>query len=372
MSSSRRPDALAFLVRLAVFAVVFACVGEVWFRVVMPASQMPAYYQANPMTVNRYSPFGYNAGQFTLGRLCRPGPTWSINDEGWNCAVEYESAAQRGRPLVALFGDSYIEGFSTDPDQHVEAYLPRFLPGSASYAFGLSGWYLEQYVAVSRYARDRFQPDVLVVFVDDGDVRDSLRSNGLISPYLWQIGERDGSFEELSPSAAYQATLKSRLARRSALISYLRCNAKLDLPGMRGPGAQQAVVGTRNPEGGAAASSAADDVRWRTLVPAARFMVERLRADHPGTPIVFAAFGDRYLPVDAVARTPLSPDARAVEAVCGKQDQCAFLDLRSAFSRDWAAHRVRFEAADGAHWNARANRLVARTLAEFISSRRML
>ena len=40
---------------------------------------------------------------------------------------------------------------------------------------------------MSRYAEERFQPDVLVIFVDDGDVSESLRENGVISPYWWQI-----------------------------------------------------------------------------------------------------------------------------------------------------------------------------------------
>ena len=374
MSSSRKRGAFVFLVRAAVFLVVLACLGEVWFRVVMPASETPGYYQADPATVNRYDPFGLSAGHFTLGRLCRPGPAWHINAAGWNSAVEYRSDAERREPLVALFGDSYVEGFSTDPDQHLEWYLPQYLPGTAAYAFGLSGWYLEQYVAVSRYARDQFRPAVLVVFVDDGDVRDSLRSNGLVSSYLWQVGGREGSFSELPPTAAYHATLKSRLARKSALLSYLRYNAKLDLPGMRGPGSQQAVVGARGLEaaGEAAVASVGASGEWRTLVPAADFMIGRMCADHPGTPIVFVAYSDRYLPVDAVARTPLVPDGRAVEAACNGREQCSFLDLRYAFSRDWAAHHVRFEAADGAHWNAYANRLVARTLAAYITSKRML
>ena len=52
--------------------------------------------------------------------------------------------------------------------------------------------------------------------------------------------------------------------------------------------------------------------------------------------------------------------------------QCFFLDTRYAFSRDWATHHERFEAADGSHWNAYANRVVARTLADFITEKGLL
>jgi len=71
-------------------------------------------------------------------------------------------------------------------------------------------------------------------------------------------------------------------------------------------------------------------------------------------------------------RAPLFPDGKAVQIASQGQPQCSFIDLRYAFSRDWAAHRVRFEAADGGHWNAYANRLVARTLADFITQHHLL
>ena len=81
---------------------------------------------------------------------------------------------------------------------------------------------------------------------------------------------------------------------------------------------------------------------------------------------------DRYLPLADIAQTPLFPDGRAMQAACEGRAQCSFIDLRYAFSRDWAAHGVRFESADGAHWNAYANRLVARTLADFITKKGLL
>ena len=66
------------------------------------------------------------------------------------------------------------------------------------------------------------------------------------------------------------------------------------------------------------------------------------------------------------------PDGHAVLEACDGRSQCSFIDLRSVFARDWAAHRVRFEAADGGHWNAYANRLIARTLADFIEKNGLL
>ena len=373
MSSSRPSRPLWFLVRAAVFLLVFGGVAEVWFRTVMRACESPLAYQQQPSTVLRFDPSGPVSGLWTVGRLCLRGGEWHVNHAGWNSSVEYASAAERRRPLIALFGDSFIEGFLTDTNEHVDAYLPKMLPGTESYAFGLSGSYLEQYVAVSRYAQERYQPSVLVIFIDDSDVVDSLRENGVRLPECWQIGARGASFEELAPTAVYTASRKAELAKRSALINYLRYNAKLALPGMRNAAIPQpaTIVGAAGEGDAEGAVPPADDA-WRDLLPPANFMVGRLCAQHPGTPIVFVAHSDRYLPVQDIAGAPLFPDGRAVQVACQGRPQCSFIDLRYAFSRDWAARGVRFESADGGHWNAYANRLIARTLANFIAENRLL
>ena len=108
-------------------------------------------------------------------------------------------------------------------------------------------------------------------------------------------------------------------------------------------------------------------------------MVERMCADHPGTPIVFVAYrqpsdghgwdtSDRYLSQEEVGATPLFADGRAVQAACEGRPQCSFIDLRYSFSRDWQAHHIPFESVDGAHWNAYADRLVARELSDFFAA----
>lgn len=383
MSSSRQRGPVRLLLTVAVFLLVFGVLAEVVLRTVVPASQTPLSYQQDPSAVFRFDPSGPTAGRISHGRLCRDPSTWRINAAGWNSEVAYLAAADRGRPLVALFGDSYIEGFLTDVDEHVDTYLPEMLPGTESYAFGLSAWYLEQYVAASRYARERFAPDVLVVFIGRDDVSDSVRENGTPSPYLWQIAEDGSSFVEVPPTEVYAASRKARLAKESALIGYLRYNAKLELPGMRGgsiaepaaeagPEVEAGPAASASPGSGEAQGAAPEEDAWRDLLPPAEFMIDRLLADHPGTPVVFVAHSDRYLPLEDVAGAPLFADARAVQEAVRARPRCSFVDLRYAFSRDWALHRVRFEAADGSHWNAYANRLVARTIADEITRRGLL
>jgi hypothetical protein len=372
MSNSRRKPIL-FLLRLVVFVLLFTGVAEVWLRTVTPASESPLSYQDTSSMIVRFDPSGPREGLYTVGRLARRGGNWRVNNAGWLSAVDYQPATKHARPLIALFGDSYIEGFLTDVDQHVDAYLQASLkPACDVYSFGRSGWYLEQYVATSRKVEALYRPDVLVIVIGGADVSDSIRENGVVSPSLWQITETVGAFAEVPPPTIYSQSRTGRLAKLSAIVRYLRYNAKLVLPGM-----ENAAI----PEPTAAANDAGDDTApgpvaaWRKLLPAADYMIERMCAEHPETPIVFVStpsYSDRYRPVDAVGDTPLFADALAVQAACDGHPQCYFFDLRMAFSRDWAAHKQRFEAADGAHWNAYANRLVAETLAGFIEDNHLL
>jgi len=67
MSSSRPRGAVAFLVRVAVFALAFTARGEVWLRVAMPASDPPFHAQDVATKIWRYEPSGPQGGLWTVG-----------------------------------------------------------------------------------------------------------------------------------------------------------------------------------------------------------------------------------------------------------------------------------------------------------------
>ncbi len=378
-----RRGPVAFVVRLVIFAIILAGVGEVWFRVVTPACETPNYVNEAEWKIMRYDTAGPREGLWTVGRLAARGGEWRVNNDGWISAVDYTPGAGRDRFLVALLGDSYIEAFLTDANDHVDTYLAERLGGGAeAYAFAMSAWYLEQYVAAARYVSAVYEPDVLVVFLGDDDVAQSVRDSGPAYADMWQIMSTCRGFSEIPPSdLSSLGRLKSAL-KLSATASYLLYNAKIRLPGEAEAkpeetgdpapaGADAGTAGGGTEAAGGRASGTGMSGADAGLLEAARFMVGTLRSDNPGTPIVFVARGDRYLPVDLVAQTPLDSDAAMVREACAGVPDCYFLDLRPAFSLDWAANHQTFESADGAHWNAYANRLVARAVATFLEDNRL-
>jgi len=360
-----------FLVRFAIFVLLFCVVAEGWLRYVTPASQLPLYRQ-NPKTlVYSVDPHAQRNGLSTIGRIPRRLGTWHVNDAGWLSPYHY-SRRQPGHALVALFGDSYVAGLYSPVAQHIDVDLHKRLGQAVPvYAFGTDGWYLEQYVAMTRFVRATYDPSLIVILVAQGDVHASLSGDDM--PYWYHLVRSGSGYREVPPSQVYVASKKIRLARESALFRYLRYNAHLHIPFVRGndvegaPTNADADAGTPQSE-----TESAERPLVEAVAPVARFLVQRLCADNPGVSILIAARGSRYLPVRAVGSTPLPPDMEALREACAGHAQCYFLDLRMAFSVDWARHHVRFEATDSSHFNGYANAVAAHAIGDYIIAHHLL
>ena len=363
---------LRFLVRFTVFVLVFLAVSEVWLRYVTPASQQPIYRQSSKTLVYSVDPHAARSGLITEGRIPRRVATWHVNDAGWLSPYQY-SKRRPGGALVALLGDSYIEGLSVSQAHHIDVDLHERLGASVPvYAFGLSGWDLEQYVAMARYVRATYDPSLLVVLTGEGDVSASVGTKGG-SPHWYHIVRSGSGYREVAPSDIYVVGRKAILAHKSALFCYLRYNAKVEIPFVHGNDVRGAPTNAGADAGAAAGTADSPSAQSeRALVeaqlPVARYLVARLCAADPGVPIVFAARGARYLPVGAVSDTPLTPEMEALREACAGHPQCHFLDLRMAFSLDWAHHHEHFEALDGAHYNAHANAVAAQAVADYLAA----
>ncbi len=363
---SSRHGAFGFLLRLVVFLALLGGLGEIWFRSVMPACEAPAFFMDSEWLIQRRDPSGPTSGLFTVGRYTAEGGFWRVNSEGWISLQDYHPPSARNRPLIAVFGDSFVEGLDTDIHQHLDVYLSDAFGGDVDvYSFGIGNWSLEQHVAVSRYVAASFDPDVMIILLDNNDVRDSVRDYGVVSPFLWQIEADEQGFQEVKPALLYAPSALRDIAGQWSLLNYLRYNAGVVLWG-----------------GGNSTAVEAAEAGWEELLPAATFMVDLLSREHPGVPILFAShlgvkisapeIDERYLPPSEVESYPLFADARSVQHACRKYGDIDFLDLRVAFAEDWAVNAVRFESADGRHWNAYANRLVAESLAAYIQIHRLL
>ncbi len=344
---------LKFVVRFGVFCIVLAVVAEVFFRTVVPATSLPGGFMDPADEIFRFDATWVTSGVNTHGRFGLRPAAWRINDAGWNSLLEYASAEDKQRPRIAVLGDSFIEGFPTDVGDHVDTHLQDLAGGAADvYAFGRSGWYLAQYVALARYAGEHFAPDVYVIFINYHDLQDSLRENGVKTPYAYQIEQQGAGFRELKPPVHFVFPARSKLLRRSAVVRYVRGNLGLTWGRME----EAAVVEDANlrPPGSAAPAEPVSDLLQR----ATDFMVTRLVDEHPGSAFVFVVDTDRdriYAGQPEQAR----PEFEALKKATRAHRSVRVLDLDPVFRRVFARDQRRFDGADGTHWDPYGNRVVA-------------
>jgi hypothetical protein len=344
-----------FIARCVAFVVILGVVAEIFFRTVIPAASLPGSYMGRHDEIFRFDTTWVTSGKNTRGRFGLRPTTWRVNNVGWNSPFDYTSTGQTGRPLIALLGDSYIEGFPVNSDQHLEVYLHRLTgDGTDVYAFGRSGWYLEQYVALSRYVDQRFAPGTFVIFLNSQDIYDSLKENGVKTPYAYQIVQKGSGFRELRPPSHFILSERTKLLRRSAIVRYVRSNLGILW------GQKNAVIEDVN-LGPGDASAGQVETASPLIQAAADFMVARLVKEHPGRRFVFVVDGDRHGLY--AGRSPAArPEFEALRRAARPYPNVHFLDLQPVFTAAYRRDHRRFEVADGNHWNAYGNQVVAQAL----------
>ena len=177
-----------------------------------------------------FDPQAEPSGHFTSGRLAQQRSRWRINRLGWNSAYEYTPEEAAGRPIVAITGDSQIEGFYVDHSEHIIRQTESLSGGRIiGYSFGIAGYKLAEYVQVARYlAHHKMQPSVFVMYINRGDVWRSVLDLGGVAGTASPRLKLDGDAVRLVPGVVYQPPGVRRLFRGIALARYFVFNARLN------------------------------------------------------------------------------------------------------------------------------------------------
>ncbi len=113
---------------------------------------------------------------FSLGWDFRALNHGHINNAGFINDQNYRADATT--PLLAVFGNSYIEATMVPYAQTLQGRLAQALQGEARvYSFGVSGSHLAQYLAFAELAKNTYHPSAMVFLVTNGDILESLFHN---------------------------------------------------------------------------------------------------------------------------------------------------------------------------------------------------
>jgi lysophospholipase L1-like esterase len=318
-------------------------------------SSMPySTIDSGPERVFRFdTTHGLRDGVFTVGRFAEQQARWHINNAGWASDIDYLPPEQRTLPLIAIIGDSYIEGFAVDPNENVGARLWQKLVGRADvYTFGKSGAAMSEYLAMARYVRRIYRPEVIIVNIVHNDLHESVR-NVVPAPEFTQLTEKNGSFEVAPPLLDYGVTRSRRLLRASALLRYLVVN----LQALETFNTLRDRLRKREANANVYIDLVAKnrDVSTR----AARYLAHKFAEENRDTTLIFMIDAPRE---DIYKGHPQTSNVRWMnEAVrdAAAANGITFVDLTGPMSAEYARAGVKFNSEVDHHWNAAGHRIAA-------------
>ncbi|NGZ95508.1 MAG: hypothetical protein CV089_05135 [Nitrospira sp. WS110] len=327
---------------------------ELIFTFIIPANQFPYYYYDPDDRILRFSTTEQREGVHTIGLLAQQRAKWSINNAGWNSAVNFETS--KHKPRIAIIGDSYVEAFQANVGDSLAGQLRKLVsPHFDVYDFGISGVPLSQYLQMARYVRTRFAPDILVINVVHNDFAESLcavsRKVGMLCL------EYDGQDFSEAPISAYQPNSMFRLARYSSLARYLVSNLQIE-------GRLQRLSSTK--QNNAKYNANIDVDKAKSLKDSIRkatdYVLATMIRENGGTPMVFLMDAPRK---DIYNGTTSESNVRWMHELLEEktaQYGIALVDLSDEFKSLFEAEKVHFESEYDNHWNENGHRVAAYAL----------
>jgi hypothetical protein len=326
---------------------------ELIFIFIIPASQFPYYYYDADDHILKFSTTEQREGVFTRGLLAQQRAKWSINNVGWNSAVDF--ARSKHKPRIAIIGDSYVEALQVNVGDSLAGQLRKLVASHFDvYDFGISGAPLSQYLQMTRYVRDRFDPDIIVINVVHNDFDESLcsvqRKVGMLCL------EDDGQDIREAPILAYQPNPVFRLARHSSVIRYLIGNMQIETR------LQRLTAGQKNKKYNANIDVDKAKFLKESIRKAIDYIHRTIIRENHGKPVVFVMDAPRR---DIYNGTLSESNVRWMNELLEEktaQYGHQFVDLSDEFRRLFEAEKVHFEWGNDYHWNEDGHRVAAYAL----------
>lgn len=357
------------LLACAALGLVLAFLETVVFGIFLKPDDVLANVTIN--SVVRYEPGAVADFRHPDGRVSRV----TINANGWNSTKpRYEPARAPGRLRIAVIGDSYVHASYVDTNAAFPEILEERLRQRGIDAevlrFGMDGAPLSQYLHMLRKEVVALKPDIVLVQLIHNDFDESYRflKTRYASSFLKVDVDEQASVSEFPPADFVPAS--ADLLRSSATFRYLYYETNLYLISKSlvsryfwggnesyDPKFIVSAVDTRN----------LGDIPRMDRVTAHVIGEMKSLADRHGIKLALAMDGVRetiYGRNDS--GTEILQRLNAMVAGAAQIAHVPFLDLTDTFARDYARSQLRFEYPYDWHWNARANRLVGETLADWM------
>lgn len=358
--------------------------GEVVFRSTIPASEQP-FWRFNPRSgVLKFDTARSRKGTFTRGELAQIQGKWRINDAGWNSPVEYDSAGES--PLIAVIGDSYIEGFHVGQGNRLPDLLRGALGSIRVYSFGISGASLSQYLHLLREEVSPYDPDLVVITIVHNDFHESIRfvhgDPYHVRPHFLQFAyDRKDGLTELGVESPGRVSFLRSLVRKSAFARYLTLNLAARkhvtnfveaLSQKLGPGRTDTTVLLEDDADThfEANINPARALSIKEIIEEATdYIVRELQKTVPEAEILLLMDAPRSKIYEGALETSRVYWLNEILANSADKVGVHHLDLTPVFWREHREKRKQFEFPTDWHWNEHGHQVAAEAVLDYIRKR---
>ncbi|MHC4872445.1 MAG: SGNH/GDSL hydrolase family protein [Planctomycetota bacterium] len=345
-------------------------VFEIFFRLILPACSLPHVFYNKKHDILHYDLAGPRQGYHTTGPFCKIPGKWKINNEGWNSGYEYKRNKTPGIKRIAVIGDSFVEGFNVDYDERLGEVLQDNLNDVEQkyevYSFGFSGAPLSQYLNMSRYVREVFDPDIFVFLFIHNDFDESL-SDLRPKRHFLQLKVDKESVREVAPSLVTPSTLR-RMAGKSALVRYLWINLHVDvvIKNMLKKKPKPAVKVKASEKNEVPQTADKLFTVWEKEVAASEYVLNAIVSESKNSKVVFMMDGPRKdIYKDNLSKSGQMKFNNMVDALC-KKENYQFLDLTWVFADRYRSDGRKFNSEYDYHWNELGHKIAAEEVKKLI------
>lgn len=362
-----------FLISIPSLILLFVLL-EIILAFLMPLPSRPETIYDDQNSILKFSPES-GAGTYTKGKFFQIRADWNINNQGWNYPLDYETPPEK--ELIAVIGDSYVEALQVDSDKNFAWQLRSKLADSVEvYAFGKSLYPLSQYLHVSRYVTEKYNPSTLIFSVVHNDFEESIDGKGNDQRFkglMQLVINRDSTVKErkpyyheylqerLNPGLLRSIVLKSRVQR------YIRYPEFLSIQ----PTKMFSKIGWK-PENKQEDDRGhfEDNVDTERVFQskeeielAVNYTIKKIRKENPNRRIILMLDAPRS--VIYSGNSYKNSGNYWLHELMGKASEIndvEFIDLGALMEEDYKTNRKKFNSEVDSHWNEYGHQVVANIL----------
>lgn len=339
---------------------------ELIFRFLIPASAFPVGYFEEETAIFKFNS-NPQTGTFTAGKFAQQRGNWTINNHGWNSPINYDDRSSDDRKRIAVIGDSYVEAIQVDSDKTFTSILQDSLQAVADvYAFGKSGAPFSQYLYLSRYLNERYNPDVFVFTLIHNDFAESIYTDNPNQRVWMTLDLSDTTdIQEVMPQDdpfTLENNTWKKLLVKSAFVRYLYYNLR----------AYELVVNWRTKQATYNANVEVDELKAARgeVKLAIDYICQQLQKElvEQGKEVVFVMTASLQ---DIHANRTLDESniwfLHEMMAAASAKYNISYVDLSYPLQRDFKENNLPFHSPYDGHWNEYGHQKVAAILYPYLN-----